>query len=577
MLKFAALVMTVLSASGIWAQSHQATPPLVQILVQPHAGADARTVEQSIRSAGAQLHHTINQLNVHVLQVPEPALQRVTDALSKTGLFTFVERDLKAYPVTTPNDPYFGSQWHLTQISAPSAWDLTTGSSNVTIGIIDSGMDSTHPDLSPKAVAGWNFINGNSNTSDTMGHGTQVAGTAAAATNNGTGVSGVGWSNPVMPLVVVDSTGSAYYSNMASAITYAADHGVRIVNMSLAGTGGSSTLQSAITYAWNKGTVVFAAAGNYSTSTPYYPAACDYAVAVSSTSSSDTLSSFSNYGSWIDVAAPGESILTTASGGGYTTASGTSFSAPITAGVAALMLSKNPSLSASTLVSVLEQNADDLGPAGFDTSFGWGRVNAYRAVSGAAASAADTVPPAVSITSPAAGTVGGSVMVQGTATDNTGVVRVELWIDGALSTSTTSAAFSFNWNSTTVANGSHTLTVKAYDASNNVGQASVTVNVSNVVASPSPDTKPPTISITSPLSGTRVSTNVKITVSASDNVGVTQVTIYVDGVMVYSGTAAPYTYNWNTKKAASGSHTITATAWDAAGNSASATPVTVSK
>jgi thermitase len=218
----------------------------------------------------------------------------------------------------TPNDPDYPSAWHLTQISAPSAWDTTTGSPKVTVAVIDSGADSTHPDLGPKLVPGWSFLSGTSNTSDTMGHGTATAGTVGAASNNGTGVASIAWQNPIMPLVVVDSTGYASYSNMASAITYAADHGARIVNMSLAGSGASSTLQSAVTYAWGKGTVVFASAGNYSTSTPYYPAACDYVLAISSTNSLDQLSSFSNYGSWIDLAAPGEGIWTTSSGGGMT-------------------------------------------------------------------------------------------------------------------------------------------------------------------------------------------------------------------------------------------------------------------
>src|SRR6185369_12664315 len=130
------------------------------------------------------------------------------------------------------------------------------------------------------------------------GHGTAVSGTAAAATNNGTGVAGVGWSTKIMPLKVVDSTGSATYSNLASAITYAADHGVRIINVSLAGSTASSTLQSAENYAWNKGTVIFAAAGNSSSSALLYPAADPNVVAVSATDVNGTFASFSNYGSW---------------------------------------------------------------------------------------------------------------------------------------------------------------------------------------------------------------------------------------------------------------------------------------
>ena len=227
--------------------------------------------------------------------------------------------------------------------------------------MIDSGVNPTHPDLASKLIPGWNFLLSNTNTADDLGHGTATAGTAAAATNDGIGVAGVGWMTPIMPLVVLDSTDSATYSNIASAITYAADHGVRIINISIGGTSPSSTLQSAVNYAWSKGAVVFAAAMNASTSTPYYPAACDYVLAVSATEPGNTLASFSNYGSWISLAAPGDTIYTTDNSGGYSTWAGTSFSSPIAAATGALALSINPKLSAASLVNLLEQNADDIG------------------------------------------------------------------------------------------------------------------------------------------------------------------------------------------------------------------------
>lgn len=553
-----------------------AGPKQSQLLVQPRLGADPALVVWTLGRHGAPIHHTIEAIHVHVLQVSAPALERVRKALEQTGLFTFVEKDQVAQAVAIPNDPNFPSQWHLAQIQAPAAWDLSTGSASLPIAVVDSGVDPDHPDLASKILPGWSFLTGSANTVDTMGHGTAVAGAAAAATNNGFGVSGVAWSNPVLPLVVVDASGWASYSNMASAITYAADHGARVVNLSLAGSSNSSTLQSAINYAWNKGTVVFAAAGNYSTSAPYYPAACTNVVAVSSTGASDGFSGFSNYGSWIDVAAPGESILTTSDGGGYGYWSGTSFSSPIAAAAGALALSVRPSLSAAQLVGLLEQSADDLGTPGYDTYYGYGRVNAYNAVLAAQDYAGDTTPPAVTISSPApSAVVSGTIAVTGAATDNVAVAKVELWIDGALGPSTSSPSFSFNWNTAAVANGEHTLAVKAYDVDGNLGQAAVTVTVSN--AAPPPDTQPPVVAIISPAGGSHLATNAKITVSASDNVAVTQVSIYVDGVLVYTGTAAPYRDAWNTKKLAPGSHVITANAWDAAGNMGSAAPVTVYK
>ena len=570
------ILFVLLAAGAAFAQPNTGNWVPGQLLVQERLGANPSVVARTLATHGASVKSDIPQIRVHVLRVPEPAINQVQQALAATGQFTFVERDPIVHTVATPNDPDFASEWHLTKIQAPNAWGITTGSAAITIAFVDSGVDPTHEDLASKLVPGWNFLTGSSNTADDQGHGTETAGSAAAATNNGVGVAAAGWLNTIMPLEIVDSTGSASTSNVASAITYAADHGARIVNISLAGPSDSSAMESAISYAWNKNTVVFASAGNYSTSAPYYPAACTNAVAVSATDPNDNLSSYSNFGNWITLSAPGDSILSTINGGGYGYVSGTSFSSPIAASVAALVLSVRPSLSASALVSLLEQNSDDLGAPGYDTSFGWGRVNAYKAVSAASSITVDTTPPVVSITSPTSGaTVAGTVSVLGTATDDVSVANIQFYVDNQLVSSTASSPFTFSWSSTSVPNGTHTLTVKASDPASNVGQASVTVNVSNAVVV---DTTPPTVAITSPANGSIVNPkSQKITVSATDDVGVTQVSIYIDGILQSTLTTAPYNYTWNTRRVSSGSHTITAKAWDAAGNVGLATPVTVTR
>ena len=658
-----------------------------RLLVQTAGAADPASVQQILTAHGAKVHHTVHQIGVSVLDVPEQAADAIAQALSRTGSFTFVEHDFVAHGgATTPDDPDFASQWHLAKIQAANAWDISKGSTGVPIAIIDSGADPTHPDLAPRLVPGWSFLTSTSNTADVLGHGTAVAGAAGAATNNLTGVAGVGWLNPIMPLVVLDSSNYASYSNIASAINYAADHGARIISVSIGGSAASSTLQSAVDYAWSKGAVIFAAAMNNSSQTPYYPAACNHVLAISATEPTDTLASFSNYGNWIDLSAPGDTILTTTKGGGYGSWYGTSLATPIAAAVGALALSVNPSLTNSALVTLLETNSDDLGAAGYDNYFGWGRVNAYKAVTAAKGSttSSDTVSPTVSVSSPFSGqtiagtisvqgtamdnvgvtkveldvdgtavatttvtaalsvpfsfswnsgtktngahtvavrafdaannvgsasvsvnvsnatpdtttpkvsitapvsgaTVSSTISVQGTATDNVGVTKIELEVDGVVVTTTTvtaatSVPFSFSWNSTTKPNGSHTLSVKAYDAANNAGSASISVSVSNSTAT-AIDTTPPVVRITQPASGSAFSHSAGVTVSATDNVGVTRVSIYIDNVQVYSGTAAPYSFNWNTRKYATGSHTITANAWDAAGNvgHASAVGVTVTK
>lgn len=563
----------LLVCSAAFSQSRNAQPPLDRLIVRSRQGASAAAVSAAIGAQTASIAGQIPQLNTKILRVPIQALDKVRGALEKTGLFTYVERDNLAKGTLTPNDSSLSSQWHMAKVQATSAWGISQGSTQVGIAIIDSGVDGTHPDLVPKLVQGYNFLSKNTDTSDVLGHGTATAGTAAAATDNLTGVAGLAWKNPIMPLLVVSSSGYAYYSNIANAITYAADHGIRVISISISGTSASGTLQSAVDYAWSKGAVVVASAGNTGNSVPNYPAACDKVIAVSATDANDNRPGWSSFGTWVDLSAPGDSILTTSTGGSYGYWSGTSFSAPLVSGLAALVLSANASLTNVSLVQLLQQNSDDLGAPGYDQYYGWGRINAYKALLAASSVAGDTTPPAVAVSSPAASaSVTSTIQVQGTATDNVGITKTEFYVDGQLSTTGSSSPFSFSFVPAAWSNGIHALMVKGYDAAGNAGSASVDVSVSTVTVQ---DSQPPVVSILTPANGGVVSGTVSVSVNASDNISVTQVTIYVDGIASYTGTAAPYTYNWNTKKASLGAHTITAKAWDAAGNMAVSPGVTV--
>ncbi len=554
----------LLLCSAAFSQSRNAQPPLDRLIVRSRQGASGAAVSAAIGAQAASIAGQIPQLNTKILRVPAQALDKVSAALEKTGLFTFIERDNLARGTLTPNDSSFSSQWHLAKVQAGSAWNISQGSSQVGIAIIDSGVDGAHPDLAPKLVQGYNFLSGDTNTSDVLGHGTATAGTAAAATDNLTGVAGLAWKNPIMPLLVLSSSNYAYYSDIANAIIYATDHGIRVISISISGASASSTLQSAVDYAWSKGAVVIASAGNAGNSVPNYPAACDNAIAVSATDANDNLPGWSSFGAWVDLSAPGDSILTTSMGGSYGNWSGTSFSAPLVSGLAALVLSARPSLTNAGLVQLLQQNSDDLGAPGYDQYYGWGRINAFKALLAASSVVGDTTPPVVVVSSPAASaTVSSSIQVQGAATDNVGLTKTEFYVDGQLSTTGSSSPFSFPFVPAAWPNGIHTLMVKAYDAAGNIGSASINVSVLSVMVQ---DTQPPVVSVQSPVNGVMVSGTVPVSVNASDNVSVTQVTIYVDGIASYTGTAAPYTYSWNTKKASQGAHTITAKAWDAVGN-----------
>jgi subtilisin family serine protease len=434
-----------------------------RLLVRAKENANPAAVSRTLalhraaaRGAGA---------GVQVLSVPEESSAAVMASLRDSGLFEYVERDYYAHTAAVPNDPLFSSQWYLPTLQVPQAWDVSA--SGALVAVIDSGVDATHPDLAGKLVTGWNFLNGNTDTSDTMGHGTAVAGTLAAAANNGVGTVGVSAASQIMPLVVVSAEDLAAYSDIAAAIQYAADRGVRVINISIGGAYASAALQSAVDYAWNKGAVVFAAAMNTSSSTPYYPAACTHALAVAATDSSDRLASFSNFGDWVSLSAPGSNILAPLAGGGYGYWYGTSFSAPIAAGVAALSLAANPALTNAMLVDALEQNADDLGTPGKDPYYGWGRVNALRAVTAAKEKAI-----AVSVAPPSASLYGGqSQQFTATAQNSTaGVTWTVVPPVGAISASGVYTA------PATVA-AAQTVTVTAASVENPSRLSSVTVRL----------------------------------------------------------------------------------------------------
>jgi thermitase len=461
-----------------------------RILVKFHDGILPDHARNVIAALGARDADEIPGIGVHILDLPSQADERAfVSAFQRRAEVEFAELDRILQPAdVTPNDPWYaGGEWHLPKISAASAWSTTTGSAEVIVAILDSGVDNTHEDLADNMVPGWNIYNNNSDTSDVNGHGTNVAGAAAARSNNALGVASVCWNCKIMPVRITDSTGYSTYSAVASGLNWATDHGARVANISFI-VSDSSTVTTAAKYFQSKGGVVAVSAGNYSTfdSTADNP----YMLTVSATDIYDAHSDFSNYGNNIDVSAP-EAVYTTVRGGGYMYAGGTSFSAPIVAGVAALVMSVNPSLTGSQVQDVVKQSADDLGTSGWDVYFGWGRVNAARAVTMAGGApqptasptptpiatpsptptpSADTTAPSVTITSPSNGSkVGINTSVYVDASDNVGVMRVELYVDGVLAATSTSAPFTTKWNTKKATVGTHALQTKAYDAAGNSG------------------------------------------------------------------------------------------------------------
>ena len=507
-----------------------AAPPIKyvegQILVKPRAGLSDAQLEKILNKAKGRSVSKLQQIGAHIVKVPPQAEDAVIRALSNNPHVDYAEKDrLVELSAITPDDPKYASQWHLPKIQAPTAWEASAGD-GVTVAILDTGVEASHPDLVNNLVPGWNVVSNNSDTSPVMWHGTSVAGVVAATSNNALGVSSVAWGANIMPVRVSNtSDGVAQWSALASGILWAADHGAKVVNISYDVAIGSYLLNDAAQYLRSKGGVVVVAAGNANTDGGYSDD--PYMITVAATTSSDAKASFSNYGNNIDVAAPGQDIYTTYLNGGYANTWGTSFASPTTAGVVALIMAANPRLTSNEVESILNSSADDLGSTGWDKYFGYGRVNAAAAVQMAmGTSASDTQAPDVAISLPAYdSSVSGQVLVNVDASDNVGVSQVTLYADGQIVGSDSTAPYEFSWDSTQVANGNTTLTAYAYDAAGNTGISSgVAVNVQNQTTVV--DTTPPSVSILTPSGGqTTVSGTVTVTVSAVDDTAVAKVSL----------------------------------------------------
>jgi subtilisin family serine protease len=538
-----------------------------ELLLRFKPGVSWRSGEKVLKDFGLEVLEEIPQIKVLVVSVPENAMRRVKSALMRNPMVDFVEENDWVSPQVVPNDYYFSFQWHLSKIGAPDAWGISVGSSNVTVAVLDSGVDPSHPDLAGKLLSGWNFYNGNGDTSDVTGHGTAVAGVAAAATNNTVGVAGVGWKCLILPVRVTDENGYASYSLLSKGLVYAADRGARVAVVSFQIFNGSA-LTSAAKYFMDKGGLVFAAGGNTGQFENYTDN--PYIVSVSGTTSDDK--SWGSYGPYIDLSAPCSAIYTTIKGGGYGNVGGTSFSAPIAAGVAALMFSVNPSLTPSQVEQILEATAVDLGDPGYDIYYGWGRVDAYAALkmaSGVSPPPPDTNPPSVKITYPSDGdTVSGAITVKVDASDDSGVSKVELYKNGVLFAVDSEAPYEFYWDTTADPDGVYVLAAKAYDLAGNCGESSnVSVNVVNAKVS---DNNPPSVSIVQPLNGSTVSKTIDVVASASDESGISKVEFYIDGKLAATVSGEPYVYRWNTRSVKNGWHTLTVKAYDKNGNTADA-------
>lgn len=316
-----------------------------------------------------RLPHTV------VVHVPFGKAQSFISQFSASSLVEYAEQDFLAEKVEVPNDPYYSRQWGLEKIKAASAWNTTHGSASTTVAILDTGIEGSHPDVGGKIGGRANFTTDLDGDGD--GHGTHVAGIVAAVTNNEVGIAGAGYDTRLLSVKVLDNSGSGFYSWIVNGIMWAADNGADVINLSLGGSSSSVSLKNAIDYAWSKGVVVVAAAGNGSTSRRFYPAYYAPVIATAAVDENDRKASFSNYGSWVDVAAPGVAIVSTYKGD-YASFSGTSMATPFVSAVAALVFAHHPDWSNLEVRNKVEATAD--GIVGTGRYWTYGRINACVAV-----------------------------------------------------------------------------------------------------------------------------------------------------------------------------------------------------
>ena len=364
----------------------QEAAPVTSLIVRMAQGLTVEQQQAAIERNGGLLKSSIPQLRMYVVEVPSADTEAVMQSYAQDPAVAKVELNTKRKVEWLPDDAMLSDQWALPKIG----WDLVYGNATLNatgyipkIAIIDTGIDASHPDLANVVVPGMSIFNPESNgMTDLHGHGTWMAGIAAAQTNNFEGIAGVAYSGvQVMPVQVIGANGEGQDSDIIAGVMWAVENHADVILMGFSNPGYSENLQLALDYAWENGVVLVAAVGNDMLGEPTYPAGHIGVMGVSATDENDALAAFSNYGLATFLAAPGVSIMGPDLNGGYSSGGGTSASSAIVAGVAAFMRAVDPTLSNGVIVGRLARNADPAGdadPAIAQTQVGNGRVNMAR-------------------------------------------------------------------------------------------------------------------------------------------------------------------------------------------------------
>ncbi len=497
------------------------------VLVVSLAGGGLSDLEDALAGVrGIRSVDVVPALDVGLVELEDVDLAGVARSLRDLPGVESVQLDGHVQIDRIPNDPAWSQQWGPASIGAPAAWDLTTGSAATVIAVIDTGV-TVSPDLIGRVLPGKDLVNDDADATDDQGHGSHVATVAAAAGGDGAGIAGICWACQILPVKVLDATGSGYLSDVAEGIVWAADNGADVINLSLGGATGSTMLSNAVAYAAARGVVLVGAAGNNGSTAKSYPGAVEPVIAVAASNSTRGLYSFSQRGSsWVDVASPG---CNRASGRGQLVDfCGTSSATPVVAGVVGLLRSARPELSAPAIRAVLEATTQPLTLA--DAS-AFGVVDARRSLD----ALPNAVPsPALVVTPdliPPSATVGvtdsigqGVVGVDIAATDDRELAAAEMSVNGVVAAtadlSGPSAGTRLTFDSAGFGDGSVQIAVTVLDRAGNattVGPTAVRI-----------DNLRPVALIAGP-NGARVRSSVTVRAAAADGSGIRAMLIAANG------------------------------------------------
>ncbi|MBL8843170.1 MAG: S8 family serine peptidase [Planctomycetes bacterium] len=374
-----------------------------RLLIKPQRGASAEQLAAAHARAGGRVVRELPQIGWQIVAVPYGTHLAARERYAAEPAIERADLDHARRLAHVPNDPYWPNHWHLQNITADLAWDTEKGDPSVVVAVMDTGLEVTHPDLAgnvwfnPGEIAGnaidddgngyvddvngYDFAYLDGTPNDVHGHGTACAGIVAATQDNAIGVSGVAPQCRVAGIKAALDTGYFYDSANVPAFLYCADMGFKVISMSFYADDVTAAERDAVDYCWQKGLVLVGAAGNELSVIPYYPGSYEHVISVAATDGANNPTWFTNYGSWVDVAAPGVSIATTTIGGGYTTGfAGTSAACPHVAGLAGLLFAANPAATNADVRAALEDTADATIYGSWGEYTGYGKVDCDAAV-----------------------------------------------------------------------------------------------------------------------------------------------------------------------------------------------------